>query len=153
MSARQYKPFTHKYKNIPLIIYPVKDENPLVDIFEKKEGSIQLHLDRLYKKNDSLLKKGNYHILFVWNLNGKRMTDVWLYDMKNWSDSGPLAECITFRDLKICKDAGIASGDSLIALGREEELSRRIKDLNRYVERSKCVPDFPKGMEPKESFY
>ena len=154
MSARQYRPFTYKSEKIPLIVYPVKDENPLVDIFDPQDNnSIQKHLDQLYQKQKKQLNKGNYHILFVWNLEGHRMTDVWIHDMTNWSDSGPLLECVTFRDLEVCDDAGIASGDSVIALGREEELRRKAGTLDEYVDREKYLPKFPAGMSPTESFY
>lgn len=154
MTARQYKPFTYKFSQIPLIVYPVKDENPLDEIFDLSDrNSIQEHLDELYKKHQKILTKGNYHILFVWNLEGKRMTDCWIHDMKNWSDSGPLIECLTFRESERCADAGIASGDSLIVLGREEELRRKVKNLIEYTDREKHIPEFPKGMQPTESFY
>jgi len=149
--ARQYKPFTQNISNIPLIIYPVKDENPLYDVFEDK-AEIKEHLKNLYNKQKSVLNKGEYHILFVWNLESERMTDVWMHSMKNWSDSGPLIECLTFRSLEICHDAGIASGDSIIALGREEELRRKSKSLEEYVDRSEHIPDFPEGMVPEEKF-
>jgi hypothetical protein len=72
--SRQYIPFTIKVENIPLIIYPVKDENPLEEIFSSKNQIVE-HINSLYSKNESLLK-GEYHILFVWNLNKERMTDV-----------------------------------------------------------------------------
>ncbi|OGD08552.1 hypothetical protein A3H89_02420 [Candidatus Amesbacteria bacterium RIFCSPLOWO2_02_FULL_48_11] len=154
MAARQYKPFSYKWKSLPLIIYPVKDENPLLDIFDPQDNnSIQKHLVQLYSKHSKVLSKGNYHILFVWNLEGHRMTNVWIHDMTNWSDSGPLLECVTFRDIEVCDDAGIASGDSVIALGREEELRRKVGDLQKYVNRENYIPIFPKGMEPVEDFY
>lgn len=154
MVARQYKPFTHHFGNIPLIVYPVKDENPLKEVFDSKNSiSIQLHVNKLYEKNRDKLSKGNYHILFVWNLDKHRMTDVWIFDMKNWSDSGPLVECIIFRDLEVSSDAGIASGDSLIVLGREEELRRKVGNLEEYIDRSRRVPKFPSGMQPTEDFY
>ena len=81
------------------------------------------------------------------------MTDVWIHDMHNWSNSGPLLTCITFRDLDECHDAGIASGDSIIVLGREEELRRNIRDLQQYFDRDKYLPQFPSGFSPKDSFY
>jgi len=149
--ARQYKPFNLNVNNIPLIVYPVKDENPLYDVFKDKAEIVD-HLNQLYTKNKSILQKGEYHILFVWNLESERMTDVWIHSMKNWSDSGPLIECLTFRSLEICHDAGIASGDSITALGREEELRRRSNSLKEYVDRSKHIPDFPEGMVPEEEF-
>ncbi len=153
MAARQYKPFNHKWKSLPLIVYPVKDENPLLDIFDPQDNnSIQKHLNQLYQKHSKALNKGNYHILFVWNLKGHRMTDIWIHNMTNWSDSGPLLECVTFRDLEVCNDAGIASGDSIIVLGREEELRRNVNNLQSYVDREKYTPIFPRGMEPLEGF-
>lgn len=148
--ARQYIPFSFQLEDIPLIIYPVKDENPLEEVFED-EKDIKNHLEKLYEANKSL-HKYTYHILFVWNLEKERMTDVWLHSMKNWSDSGPLLECQTFRGLEPCEDAGIASGDSIIALAREEELRRESDDLNEYVNRNKKLPEFPKGMKPDERF-
>ena len=151
MNSRQYKPYTSTFKTIPRIIYPVKDENPLQDVY-KNETEITAYLDRLYSKHAEALERGSYHILFVWNLEGHRMIDIWIHDMKNWSDSGPLLECLTFRDLDTCEDAGIASGDSVIVLGREEELRRTLSDLEEYVDRAKHVPVFPDGMEPSEPF-
>jgi hypothetical protein len=151
MTPRQYKPFTNHYKQLPQIVYPVKDENPLQDVFKNCQD-ISAHLDELYEKFDAKLCKGDYHILFVWNLDGNRMTDVWIHDMKNWSDSGPLIECLTFRGLETCHDAGIASGDSVIVLGREEELRRICKTLADYVDRSEHIPQFSEGMAPTEAF-
>lgn len=151
MNPRQYKPYTSTFKTIPRIIYLVKDENPLQNVYND-EAEITSHLDGLYTKHADELEKGSYHILFVWNLEGHRMTDVWIHDMKNWSDSGPLLECITFRDLDMCQDAGIASGDSVIVLGREEELRRSLPSLEKYVDRGKYMPEFPDGMQPTEQF-
>ena len=113
--SRQYIPFTIKIKNISIIIYPVKDENPLEEVFENKDEIIE-HINHLYKEKS--LEKGEYHIIFVWNLDKERMTDVWIHEMDNWSDSGPLIACKTFRGYEECTDAGIASGDSIIVLGR-----------------------------------
>jgi hypothetical protein len=148
--SRQYVPFTIKIENIPLIIYPVKDENPLEDVFEDKKEIID-HINNLYSNNKAL-KKGQYHILFVWNLDKERMTDVWIHEMENWSDSGPLISCKTFRGYQKCTDAGIASGDSIIVLGREEELRRNSRDIPTYVDRSKKLPNFPKQLTPDIEF-
>ena len=148
--SRQYIPFTIKIQNIPLIVYPVKDENPLEKVFTNKEDIVK-HIKELYKQNPTLTI-GEYHILFVWNLEKERMTDVWIHQMENWSDSGPLISCKTFRGYKECTDAGIASGDSIIVLGREEQLRRNSKDIGTYVERSKKLPEFPNGFTPDTEF-
>ena len=149
MVPRQYLPFSLKL-TVPLIVYPVLDENPLGPIYSGA-SDLEQHLADLYSAHMSL-KKCAYHILFCWNLEGHRMTDVWIHAMENWSDSGPLIECLTFRDLEPCDDAGIASGDSLIVLGREEELRRSLPDLECYIDRSKCMPTFPAGMQPNQEF-
>jgi hypothetical protein len=155
MSARQYRPYSTKINNKPLIIYPVRDENPLQEVFDKSDlESINNHLKNLYKKFKNKLSQGSYHIIFVWNLESQRMTDVWIYDMKDWSgNSGPILECLTFRELEECNNAGIASGDSIIALGREEELRRISRDLEEYLDRSKEQPEFPEGMQPEGDYF
>ncbi len=154
MASRQYLPFNYKIFNIPLIIYPVKDENPLEKIYNPSEKKQFLNfLNSLYKKNKEKLSIGEYHILFIWNLNNQRMTDIWIHNLTNWSDSGPLIHCLTYRNLSQCFDAGIASGDSLIVLGREEELRRKSNNLQKYINRNTNLPIFPKGFKPTKSFF
>ena len=157
MTPRQYKPFNYRINDINLIVYPVKDENPLDKIFDPNNKREMLaYLEALYKKNSKVLSKGDYHILFIWNLDGNKMTDVWIHNMKNWSDSGPLLDGYIFKNLELTQDAGIASGDSIIVLGREEELRRRLGKevkLIDYADRTKYIPDFPEGMKPKDSFF
>ncbi len=46
----------------------------------------------------------------------------------------------------------IASGDSIIVLGREEELRRNSKDIESYIDRPKKLPEFPKGFTPDTEF-
>ncbi len=148
---RQYKPFNHVINGVQLIIYPVKDNNPLQAVYDPKDKKQMLsHIEALYAKHSTALSKGNYHILFVWNLNGKRMTDVWVHNIANFADadSGPLLDNYVFKDLGLSKDAGIASGDSIIVLGREEELRRQLGavKVQEYANREKHMPEFPKGM-------
>jgi len=149
-SPRQYKPFNYRIGKIPIIVYPVKDENSIKKVFSNLQD-IKEHLKNLYKINQEV-NKGDYHIVFIWNLDNKRMTDVWIYSIENWTNSGPLMDCITFRDLSICEDAGIASGDSIIVLGREEEFRRKNSNLVKYLDRNNNIPNFPKGMKPREIF-
>lgn len=156
VGPRQYKPISYQINSTYLIVYPVKDENPLDQIFSHNKEEMLMHLKNLYVKHSNVLSKGEYHILFVWNLDGHKMTDVWVHNMKNWSDSGPLMDCYTFKDLEVTHDAGIASGDSIIALGREEELRRKLGSkigLKDYADRKKYIPEFPEGLQPTESFF
>lgn len=151
---RQYLPFNMEANGIPLIVYPVKDENPLEGIF--KEISVEQHIRKLYQSHPQTLSKGDYHILLAWNLEGHRMTDVWIHHLKNWSDSGPLLECCIFRDFEVTNEAGIASGDSIMLLGREEELRRQLQkqelSWKEYLDRSTHLPSFPFDMTPTEKF-
>ncbi len=156
MSAKQYKPFSYRHQEIPLIIYPVKDEHPLDALFDRNDtNSIQKYLDDLYKKNKEVLLKGTYHIVFVWNLEETRMADIWVHNMDNFADpgSGPLIDCFIFKDLERSHDAGIASGDGMIVLGREEELRRKFDEIEEYVDREKHIPEFPERMAPTEEYY
>jgi hypothetical protein len=146
----QYIPFNHKINDIDLIVYPVLDENPLEEIFTNEED-IKVHLNELYEINN--ITEGRYHILFVWNLDKQRMTDIWIHKLENWSEGcGPLLEVITFKKYKQTNDAGIASGDSIITLGREEELRRNTNTLEDYLDRSKLLPDFMPGFKPNKKF-
>ncbi|MBN2100722.1 hypothetical protein JW710_02410 [Candidatus Dojkabacteria bacterium] len=150
MKPGQYIPFSFKIGSVDLIVYPVKDENPIRDIFAD-EDDIKQHLEKLYSKNN--LAEGRYHIVFVWNLDGKRMTDVWVHKLENWSAGcGPLLEVKVFEDLEESDSAGIASGDSIMTLGREEELRRKTNTLEEYLDRSKHMPDFVEGFTPDEKF-
>ncbi len=150
MADRQYIPFSHKINNISLIIYPAKDENPVYDVFKNK-GEIKKYLNELFARHPEI-NRGEYHIIFVWNLENQRMADIWVHSMKNWSDSGPMIECYIFKGLEICNDAGIASGDGIIVLGREEELRRKIGKLEEYVNREKYIPEFLDEYRPVEEY-
>lgn len=152
MPARQYCPFSYLIRTTPLIIYPVIDEPSLHELLRGEDG-IKHHLDELYQRHQATFSKSTYHIVFVWSLEGHIMTDVWLHNMEFWNTtSGPLLECHTFRDLEKCNDAGIASGDTIIVLGREEELRRSLPDIATYVNRALHTPTFPFDMQPVERF-
>jgi hypothetical protein len=148
--ARQYKAFSVQVHNQNLIVYPVLDESPLTDVFQNQAEIIE-HLNSLYKNNPNI-QKGQYHIVFVWNLERQRMTDVWVHLLNEYSDSGPILECYTFRGMMPCQDAGIASGDSIIALAREEELRRKCANLEIYLNRKEIQAEFPQGLQPDQDF-
>jgi hypothetical protein len=151
---RFYIPFSLRIAAIPLMVYPVKDENPLEAVFDRRDKqSIRVHIRALYKKQKKVLSEGLYHILFVWNLHGQRMTDVWIHSLNTIAaPSGPLQKVYTFQGLEPYT-IEVASGDTLIVLAREEELRRKIGDLQKYVKRPSYIPDFPMDMQPYENFY
>lgn len=153
--GRQYLPFSTKISDIPLIVYPVRDSNPLSEVYNPaSEQGVIKHLQNLYTEHEGYLKKGTYHIVFSWALNKKPMTDIWIHNLDNWADSesGPLVSCITFSGTESTNEAGIASGDTLITLGREEELRRRSNSLEEYLDRKNSLPDYPDDFAPKERF-
>ncbi|MDQ7020630.1 MAG: hypothetical protein Q9M91_02170 [Candidatus Dojkabacteria bacterium] len=81
------------------------------------------------------------------------MTDVWVHKLENWSEGcGPLLEVKTFENLEETSEAGIASGDSIMALGREEELRRNTESFEDYLDRSKVMPEFMDGFKPNKKF-
>lgn len=154
MKDRFYIPFSLKIVDKPLIVYLVKDENPLTNVFDSKtKRSVVSHLKRLYSKNKAALSKGLYHIVFLWNLKNHRMADVWIHTLNSIAEkSGPLQEVHIFQDLQPYH-IEVSSGDTLIVLAREEELRRKMADMKKYLNRPKYIPDFPFEMQPYEDFF
>jgi len=154
MKDRFYIPFTMKVKGKTLIVYLIKDENRLENIFDRSDKkSILKHIRTLYKKQRKLLSQGMYHIVFIWNLENRRMTDVWIHNVNTIAaPSGPLQKVHTFRDFEPY-DIEISSGDTLIVLAREEELRRKVIRIDKYLQRPKYIPDFPFDMQPYEDFF
>jgi len=147
---RFYIPFNHKIGNITLIIYPAKDENPLKNII-KSEPEIIQNLNKLYSKNKGL-NTGTYHIVFIWSYQKKLMFDVWIHDIESATESGPLIDCLTFKEFELSTDTGIASGDSIFVLGREDELRRQSSNLDSYLNRMIIIPNFPGDFKPTIRF-
>ncbi len=150
----QYKPFNHQIGDIPLIIYPVKWGQSLKDLV-KNEDEIKQKLNKLYKLQSEDLEVGLYHIVFVWNFGGYFLTDVWIY-RKAFFNSGytetSLDFCRTYKDDSPYHDAGLASGNTIVTIGREQEHSWKFDSLEDYLDRSKSMPEFPPGFAPDEKF-
>ena len=150
MTDKFYKPLNHKIFDIPLIIYVAKE----IEGFDRnKKNSVEDYLESVYKVNAELLNKGSYHIIIVWSLDGNKMADIWVNDMNNFEDTGPVIDCFVFKETERFVTTGQAAGDEMIVLGREEELRRKINNLDEYVDRSKYLPDFPEYMQLLEEFY
>src|SRR5579859_5905892 len=144
MTDKFFKPINYKIFNIPLIIYIAKE----IDGFDRSnKNSVQEYLDSVYKENKEILNKGSYHIIIVWSLDGNKMADVWIHDMNNFEDTGPVIDSYVFKNTEKFVTTGQAAGDEMIVLGREEELRRKINNLEEYVDRSKHTPEFPEYMQ------
>lgn len=148
MPARFYRPFTKEFGSRPSIVYPARDsEHPLGRAYSPADMSgIVAHLDELYATHPDRLERGTHHIVFAWALGTVAMTDIWMHDENPTSHtSGPLVNVETFDGLEPSVDVGVASGDTLIVLGREEELRRHTGELTVYLSREIIMPDLPDG--------
>lgn len=151
----QYKPFNHRIGDLPLIIYPVKNTNDLHAIVPDKEA-IKRHLDELYGEHDDALSRGRFHIIFVWAWRGLLMTDVWVQQPNTMgADIGGIMgidRCLTFKGYELYSPVGIASDNSVVVIGREQEHRWKFDALSDYLDRSQSMPGFPEGFAPVEEF-
>ena len=148
MSARQYLPVYLEAHGKKLIVYPAKDEVPLSDITDRED--LIRKLEALYASDESLAT-GEYHIIFAWNKDGALMFDVWIHTLNEHSDSGPLLEFHGYQNCQPVQMDDVASGDSVIVLGREEESRRNFISTSEYI-KAKKLPDFAEDMVPAEEF-
>lgn len=140
-----YRPYSAEFYNIPAIVYPANDADHHLDsaYVPPNMSGVTDHLVQLYRTNLTRLELGSYHIVFAWALSGVAMTDVWIHDLENPSitASGPLVNCEIFSGIDPSQDVGVASGDTLIVLGREAELQRRLVSVD-YLNRDNHMPTF-----------
>ncbi len=155
LTPHQYKPFNHRANDVPLIIYPVKSDDNSVKNIVKDSAHILRKLDELYAKYSEELQIGIYHIVFIWGWGGYFMTDIWIYRQAFFSDEygdTSLDFCKTYKDLEPHQAAGLASQNTIVTLGREQEHRWKFDSVEEYVDRSKSIPDFPTGFTPSEEF-
>lgn len=107
----------------------------------------------VYDAHKDILWLGNYHIIFVRRRDDKKMIDIWRCSYNPYTQSGPLMDCFTFADGVRAFDLWIASWDSVLVLGREEELRRNCKTIDEYVDRNVHIPNFPDWFGPEETFF
>lgn len=151
----QYKPFNYSVNDLPLIIYPIKSANDLHSILTNR-NAIQQHLNTLYKKHDEVLVRGVFHVVFIWVWRGLLMTDIWIQQRntlgEDVNEEIGIEKCITFKGIDEYSPVGIASGNTMVTLGREQEHRWKFDSLEEYLDRSKSMPDFPDGFAPVEEF-
>jgi hypothetical protein len=154
LEPHQYIPFNHVEGNIDLIVYPIITADDL-HILLPQQTDIQTHLHKLYVAQSDKLDRGVYHIVFIWNRHGQLMTDIWVYQ-RNMIDSiggeTSIESCLTFQDITLYTPAGIASENTLVTMGREQEHRWKFDTLQEYLDRSKSLPDFPEGYIPNKKY-
>lgn len=154
LEPHQYLPFNYVEGDIKLIVYPIKTAEDLHSLLPD-QAAIKAHLDALYTAQSDSLERGLYHIVFVWNRHGQLMTDVWVYQ-RNMIDSiggeTAIEVCLTFQGTTPYAPAGIASENTLVTMGREQEHRWKFDAFEEYLDRNKSLPDFPKGYAPNENY-
>ena len=147
-----FRPNATTINNQDLIIYPmVGIENVLP---RSQPDCLENHLEKLYSKNTTL-KEGAFHIVILWADETNLMTDVWLFLQLESEDTGYTVDCKTFRSLNVEKSEGITASDGLIMLGKEAELSEKMRKAGLsphdfvYGQR----PSLPNELNPTENFY
>ncbi|NQZ84416.1 MAG: hypothetical protein HRU03_01740 [Nanoarchaeales archaeon] len=135
----EYKP-NHSFYNsldffndkMQIIVWPDVDAKNSYKGMNKKE--VEDYIVNIIK-SDSYYDDSTYIITIIWDMDGDRMVDIWKFNENHVDDrSGPLGDVRLYREGKICKDLGLASGNTLLILGHEEKLRRQSKDLKSYLE-------------------
>jgi hypothetical protein len=143
-----YKPQRLHIKNIPIILYPYKGIEGLLE--RNNRVVFENHMKELYEKNSELLK-GQYHIVILWKDKEFVMTDVWVFgDFESW-EAGPIIDVLNFKDYKKVNGSGVTAGDGIIMLGREEEKRREKQKIEEYLKGER--PKLPKGINPEEDYF
>lgn len=155
--AKQYLPISRKYKNIPIIIYPAKDDGNIVQAYSTEESIIS-YTDRVLPLHEDRITWADMLILYVWNDGTIPMVDIWKVIRNTISDdSWFLYDGFTLRGDSIETRMGTASGNSLIVFTAEELLLRKLimeegKSFTEAADRKKYFPAFPAGLIPGERF-
>lgn len=129
---------TRKFSAAPLIVY----------VDEGCEGVEDSHLETALIEAVAASqwngKETQYFIAFCWATDGTVMVDLWRFT-ENPVDkvSGPLADLSVFQNGKKQTGFGVASGNTLLILGIEEQHRRRCRTLTAYL---KASPRLPKGL-------
>jgi hypothetical protein len=156
-AAKQYLPFRMFHKNIPLVIYPAKDDGNIVQAYQDKNG-IEKYVQEISTYYTEQLSNADMVIIYVWNDSKTRMADIWKVSRNTISDdSWFLYDGFTLRELAIESGMWTASWNSLIVFTAEELLLRKLileqgKTFEEASDREKYFPAFPSGLIPKESF-
>ncbi len=147
--ASFYFPINVRIESLPVIVYPCLGIEKVFDRSDR--GCLEKHINELYTKYSDVLSKGNYHIVILWDNDGDKMSDVWIFDkLESWQ-SGPLVDVKIFRNFDSENSIGVSAGDGLVMLGYEEMHRRSKSEFSEYINGQR--PTLPKGITPEEEFY
>lgn len=158
--AKQYKPISMTISGCPVVVYPAKDDGEITKAFSRDTPlSIENYVEEVVYRYQTRLNDAEMIICYVWNEGQIRMADVWKLTSHFFSkDSGFLYDCFTVKEMELCSDMGVASGNSLITFTAEELLLRELifrKNLSfkEAADREAYQAKFPAGYKPIDQFY
>lgn len=158
--TKQYMPVSYNYKNIPIVIYPAKDDGLLERAFSRNDsGSLEKYVNSVIDSDSAFYENTDMLVAYVWNQDKVPYCDMWKVNRNGISDdSGFLYDARIYKDHEIITDMGVASGNSSIVLTAEEMLLRDLvisKGLSftEAADREVYQARFPMGFVPAEKFY
>lgn len=145
-----YNPIKYKIKQLPSKVYPDKNAVKAYKGFTRK--SLKKYIAKIIQNHKKYYKDSNYLISFIWSYQHYKMIDIWSFKVNKVDNySGPLGNVKVFKDMKICSDLGLASGNTLLVLGYEEKIRRQSKNLENYFDQSS--PKLPLEVLNGKSFF
>lgn len=160
MSAKQYLPLSYIHNDIPVILYPAKDDGLLEKAFSRlTKGSLESYVNQIIDTDTDYYKGSDLIIAYIWNQEEIPYVDIWKVNRNSISDdSGLLYDVRVYSGNSRVTDMGIASGNSLIVLTAEEMLLRKliVNDKLSFVQAANRLAYkalFPKDFMPSEEFY
>jgi len=158
--TKQYLPISYAFKNVPVIIYPAKDDGVLERAFSRKQpGSIEKYINDILDHEFDFYKDADTILAYVWNQDTTPYCDIWKITRNDISDdSGLLYDVRIYKDHQVVTDMGVASGNSSIVVTAEEMLLRDLIMKNglpfaEAANRELYQARFPVGFVPAEEFY
>jgi hypothetical protein len=158
--TKQFLPISYEFKNIPVVLYPAKDDGLLEKAFSRHEpGLLEEYVNGVVDQEFDFFKDADMILAYVWNQGKIPYCDIWKVNRNDISDdSGFLYDVRIYSDHKLVTDMGVASGNSSIVVTAEEMLLRDliIKDnlsIAEAANRKRYQARFPVGFVPAEDFY
>lgn len=156
--TKQYCPITHQFNEIPVIIYPSKDDGRLDTLFSRGERwCLEVYVDSILNEIEKI--DADILLAIPWWASWEKYCDIWKIKRNNYSDdSWFLYDVGIFKDTKQISDMWIASGNTSIVITSEEMLLRDLimkkgltfeEAANRNVYQAR----FPVWYVPEEEFY
>jgi hypothetical protein len=158
--TKQYLPITDSYNEIPIVIYPAKDDGQIDKVFNRKGlGNLQKYVNQIIMENIDYYSDSDIVLAYIWNQGSTPYCDIWKVNRNQLSDdSGFLYDARIYKNTDQVTDMGVASGNTLIVLTAEEILLRDLilkngLSFSEAANREKYYAHFPAGYVPIESFY